>query len=66
MRDYTIILDQGTVRRNSDGKIIAPCQSAEDPDFLAYIAWAENGNEPEVLDTEPSVEIPVESIPDEA
>lgn len=49
---YTIILDQGTVTRDSDQKIVAPCQSAEDPDFLEYNAWASTpGNYPTVIDT---------------
>lgn len=48
---YTIILDEGTVTRDADGKIVAPCQSAEDPDFVAYIEWVEAGNTPLILDT---------------
>lgn len=50
---YTIILDQGTVTRDSDGKIIAPCESDLDPDFLAYIEWVNAGNQPVTLDTAP-------------
>lgn len=48
---YTIILDEGTVTRDADGKVVAPCQSAEDPDFVAYIQWVEAGNQPLILDT---------------
>jgi hypothetical protein len=48
---YTIILDEGTVTRDADGKVVAPCQSAEDPDFVAYIEWVEAGNTPLILDT---------------
>ncbi len=44
--EYTIILSTGEVIRNSDGKVIAPCQSAEDPDFVAYILWINSGNQP--------------------
>ena len=33
---YTIVLNDGTVVRDSDGKIVAPCQSVDDPDFIAY------------------------------
>lgn len=51
---YTLILDQGTVTRDSDGKVIAPCQSAEDPDFVEYIQWVEAGGEPTVYDTDPN------------
>lgn len=50
---YTIILNQGTVIRDSDGKIIAPCESELDQDFVAYIDWVNSGNEPIILDTEP-------------
>lgn len=46
---YTIIPDQGIVIRDSDGKVIAPCQSAEDPDFLAYNEWVHAGNQPRVI-----------------
>lgn len=51
---YTLILDQGTVTRDSDGKVIAPCQSAEGPDFVEYIQWIEAGGEPTVYDTDPN------------
>jgi hypothetical protein len=46
---YTIILDQGTVTRDEDGKVVAPCQSDQDPDFRAYIDWVEAGNQPTIL-----------------
>jgi hypothetical protein len=48
---YTIILDEGTVTRDSDGKVVAPCQSTDDPDFVEYNAWIESGNTPLILDT---------------
>ena len=48
---YTIILDEGVVLRDSDGAQIAPCQSNDDPDFVAYIAFVEAGGEPTILDT---------------
>lgn len=48
---YTIILDQGIVIRDSDGKIVAPCQSADDPDFIEYNQWVESGNQPTILNT---------------
>lgn len=54
---YTIILDEGTVTRDSDGKVVAPCQSAEDPDFVAYINWVEAGNEPTVYNTASDIPI---------
>jgi hypothetical protein len=44
---YTISLITGEVVRVSDGKVVAPCQSAEDPDFRAYIDWVMvEGNQP--------------------
>jgi hypothetical protein len=48
---YTIILDEGVVLRDSDGAQVAPCQSTQDPDFVAYIAWVEAGGEPTILET---------------
>jgi hypothetical protein len=48
---YTIILDEGVVIRDSDGQQIAPCQSVDDLDFIAYNAWVADGGEPTVLDT---------------
>lgn len=48
---YTIILDEGVVIRDSDAKVVAPCQSAQDPDFLEYILWVEAGNQPLILPT---------------
>jgi hypothetical protein len=46
---YTIILYEGTVTRNEDGKVVAPCQSDQDPDFRAYIDWVEAGNQPAIV-----------------
>ena len=43
---YTIYLLRGEVVRDSDGKIVAPCQSAEDPDFVEYTNWVKQGNQP--------------------
>ena len=48
---YTIILDEGIVIHNTDGKVVAPCQSIDDPDFIEYQTWIESGNEPVILDT---------------
>ena len=48
---YTIILDEGIVLRDSDGVQVAPCQSVDEPDFIAYNEWVEAGGEPTVLDT---------------
>ena len=49
MENYTIILSEGTVTRMSDSKVIAPCQSDKDPDFLAYIEWVNAGNQPVII-----------------
>lgn len=50
---YTIILDEGLVIRDLDNKVVAPCESVEDVDFVAYIAWVNAGNEPTIYDTRP-------------
>lgn len=42
---YIIILDQGLVVRSSDFKVVAPCQSDQDPDFIEYNSWATAGKE---------------------
>lgn len=43
---YTLTVNLGIVIRNSDGKQIAPCQSADDADLIAYNLWVEAGNHP--------------------
>lgn len=48
---YLIILDEGAVFREVDGVQVAPCQSAEDPAFVEYIAWVEAGNSPVEVQT---------------
>ena len=47
---YTVSLSQGTATRNSDSKVVAPCQSVDDPDFVEYIAWIDAGGEPIVVE----------------
>ena len=49
---YIIILDAGVVIRESDNRIVSPCQSADDPDFKTYCDWVEAGNQPTVLNTD--------------
>ena len=52
---YHIILDQGIVVRNSDNKIVAPCQSEFDDDFMEYQVWVMiDGNQPTVYNTAPA------------
>ena len=41
---YTLTVNLGIVTRDSDGKQIAPCQSCDDTDLIAYNAWVEAGN----------------------
>lgn len=47
---YRIILDEGVVLDEFDNQV-APCQSIEEPAFIAYIDWVNLGNQPEVIDT---------------
>lgn len=49
---YAIILDQGVVLRISDKKIIAPCESEQDPEFVSYINWVNAGNKPVIYDSD--------------
>jgi hypothetical protein len=51
---YSILMSEGTIIRDSDQKVVCPCQSAEDPDFLAYQAWAAEGNHPTEITPTPS------------
>ena len=48
---YTLILNEGVVLRDSDGDQVAPCQSAEDPDFIVYNEWVESGNQPTIIES---------------
>ena len=43
---YTINLYTGTVIRTSDGVQVAPTQSETDENYLAYIEWISQGNQP--------------------
>ncbi len=52
---YTLILDEGLAIRDEDQKVVAPCQSNEDPDFLEYIDWINAGNLPTTYETRPAV-----------
>lgn len=47
---YTLHVQTGTITRDIDGLEVAPCQSADDPEFVAYIQWVEAGNEPRTVD----------------
>lgn len=52
---YTMHLQRGTITRDSDGKVVAPCESTTDPDYIAYIEWINAGNAPDTVtvDTQP-------------
>lgn len=43
---YTIDMNSGAVTRDSDGKVVAPCQAVDDPDYVAYVDWINAGNHP--------------------
>lgn len=43
---YTINMSSGVVTRDSDGKVVAPCQSTDDPDYIEYVDWVNAGNQP--------------------
>lgn len=43
---YTLNLSTGIVTRDSDGAVVAPAQSIDDPLYVEYIAWVNAGNAP--------------------
>jgi hypothetical protein len=47
---YTLIQDEGIVL-DTNGVQVAPCQSINEPNFIAYIAWIEAGNTPTIIET---------------
>ncbi len=51
---YTIYNSTGEVYRDSDQKLIAPCDSVDDPDYIDYIAWVNQGNQPTVGNVSPT------------
>ena len=57
MSAYVIRPAFGDVIRKSDGKTVSPCQSVDDPDFVAYLDWVNGGNQPEVDETQPQEDI---------
>lgn len=48
---YTYISDEGVVVRDSDQVIVSPVFSSEDPNFIEYINWVNQGNSPVVIPT---------------
>lgn len=59
---YSLHIQNGTVTRDTDDKTVAPCQDADDIDFIAYINWVEAGNAPKIID-EPTLIITPHLIP---
>jgi hypothetical protein len=47
---YRLIVDEGIVLNEFDVQV-APCQSTDEPNYQAYIAWVEAGNAPEIIDS---------------
>jgi hypothetical protein len=48
---YKIILNSGEVIRLSDNVVVAPTGDSTNPDYLNYIQWVNDGNQPtEVID----------------
>jgi len=43
---FKLVINEGVVIRESDNKIVAPCQSIDDIDFKEYIDWVNLGNTP--------------------
>lgn len=43
---YILNLATGIVTRISDNKQIAPAQTVDDPDYVAYVVWVGAGNTP--------------------
>ena len=47
---YTVSLSQGTVTRDSDQKVVAPVEDANDPDYREYVDWCAQGNTPQTVE----------------
>lgn len=52
---YTHHLNKGIITRDADGVVVSPCQSADDPDYVAYCEWADAGNVPVDVEAAPTV-----------
>lgn len=55
MSDYELTSDLGTIRRVSDGAFIPADE--KNFDWLAYLAWREEGNEPDPAPVLPSMPV---------
>lgn len=56
---YTLEVNTGIVRRNSDGVAVAPTSDMEGADYLGWIAWCDAGNSPVEVIAEPPVDLAV-------
>lgn len=45
---FTLYNSTGEVFRDSDNKLVAPCDSTDDLDYISYIEWINDGNQPAV------------------
>lgn len=52
---YSYDLRSGDIVRDLDGKVVSPCLSDQDPDFLEYCAWGNAGNSPRQI--QPSISV---------
>jgi hypothetical protein len=59
MADYISRTHYGDVVRRADGAVVAPTGDDQSPDYLAWLAWCEAGNTPDVDDTFPAEVAPV-------
>lgn len=50
---YTLDVTTGLVTRDTDGVVVAPAQSADEPNYVAYAAWVAQGNAPTTVASEP-------------
>ena len=53
---YTLILNTGEVIRNSDNKVVAPCDSIMDVDYQEFVTWSQNNQLTETSQPSPEYE----------
>lgn len=46
---YTLTIQTGQVTRDSDGVVVAPCDSPLETNFVEYHDWVAAGNEPTIV-----------------
>jgi hypothetical protein len=57
---YTFNENTGEVIRDVDGIVVSPCQTSDDPNFVEYMLWINQGNHPDIIPHEPQQIIPQE------